>query len=68
MRCGGGNITFCDVLQFCTCYIAFKWCINCSFGARCYVQARPMPSCGVCPSVTFVYCVQTATDTAMECE
>jgi len=38
--------------------------------ARCYAQARPMPSCGVClsgwlVSVTFVYSVETAKDTAI---
>jgi len=33
------------------------------FAARCYEQARPMPSCGVCPcvclSLTFVNSVET---------
>jgi len=29
------------------------------FAARCYAQARPMPLCRVCLSVTFVYSVET---------
>jgi len=35
------------------------WC--CIFAARCSVQARPLPSCGVCLSVTFVHSVKTST-------
>jgi len=34
------------------------------FAARCYEQARPMPSCRCLLSDTFVYCVETAKDTA----
>ena len=39
------------------------------FVKRCFATARPMPSCdgwaSVCLSVTFVYCVETAKDTAI---
>ena len=32
--------------------------LNSVLAARCYVRARPMPSCGVCPSITFLYSVE----------
>jgi len=35
---------------------------RCFFTARCYAQARYMPSPGVCPSVTFVSCAKTNKD------
>jgi len=51
-------------------YVA-HWCATPLFAARWYAQARPKPSCGVCPSIrpsvclscclslTFVHCIKT---------